>query len=309
MTHSLPVAITGASGFLGVHLVEAFLEDGTEVIAAVRNPARLAARIVHPRLVPRTADLEDVDALRRAFSGAHTVVANAALGSNMGPDHAYFATNVEGAKRTIQAAIEADVSHVIYVSTVAVYVPRLRRHLDEQAPRRQHAPAWLDPTRLTTDHRYSHTKTLAEEAVRSLAAQHGLQLTILRPGPIYGSRDDRFTARLLQSLRHSIRVVPSVGIPLVHARDVANVAVQARIRGLRAPLPNPAYNLAGPPVALDHVHRRLRAISGVGGSVLTLPVPVWAGFDTSRATADLSFQNRDLDDGLREVWMRHSSDR
>lgn len=307
MTQGNTVAITGASGFLGVHLVEAFLAQGASVIAAVRNPARLAERVSHPHLQARTADLRDLDALRAAFAGVHTVVANAALGSKMGPDDAYFATNVEGAKRTVQAAIEAGVSHLLYISTVAVYVPRLRTHLDEDAPRRQRAPSWLDPTRLTTDHRYSHTKTLAEEAVRALAAEHALRLTILRPGPIYGSRDDRFTARLLRSLRGGLRVVPSVGIPLVHARDVADVAVQAFVQGAQQPLPSAVYNLAGPPVALDHVHRRLRVVSGVGGTVLTLPVPAWAGFDTTRAARDLGFRNRDLDDGLREVWAHHGT--
>lgn len=298
------VALTGATGFLGRHLAAAARDAGLRVIAVVRDPDRARAALLDTGLAEevRRADLGEPDALAAAFAGVDVVLANAALGSWSGDADLYLRTNLDGTRNTIHAAARADVPRVVQVSTVAVYRPRLRHMLDEGAPRRDKDPPIFDPTRLTTDIRYSRTKTLAEDAARAAAQEHSLDLRIVRPGPIYGSHDTRFTARLVGSLRRPVVIQPTVGVPLVHARDVADATVEAARRTLPS---GAAWNLAGPPVPLAEVHRTLRRLASRDGLVISLPVPLWAGFDCSAAERDLAFRNRPLEEGLAEVLAHH----
>ncbi|MEO1268790.1 MAG: NAD-dependent epimerase/dehydratase family protein [Myxococcota bacterium] len=78
----------------------------------------------------------------------------------------------------------------------------------------------------------------------SRADEFDLHLTTLRPGPVYGERDPKLTERPLTGLDRRIAVLPTAGIPLVHARDVADAAVHALDRPESIGQP---YSLAGPP--------------------------------------------------------------
>lgn len=62
-----------------------------------------------------------------------------------------------------------------------------------------------------------------------------------------------------------------------------------------------AYNLAGPPTSPVDVLASLRRLTGRGPRVLPLPVPLWVGYDTGRARAELGFVCRPLDESLAEV--------
>ncbi len=291
------VAITGATGFLGRHLTEAFLDAGHHVIAAVRSPDR-ARQQFGDTVEVRRADLGSRADLARAFADADIVIANAALGSRSGPDDAYVRTNIEGTENTVHAAVDAGVRRLVQVSTVAVYRARLFTLLDENAAWRDDVEGGADLSKLTTDPRYSRTKTSAERRARELADELGLDMVVVRPGPIYGSGDSRFTARLRRTVERGISLAPTAKLPLVHARDVADAIVAAAVvEGVVGR----AYNLAGPPVSLYRATRALRRHAG--GRALILPVwaPLWAGYDSSAAARDLGFTTRTVDDGMREV--------
>lgn len=292
-----PIAITGATGFLGSHLVDAFRDRGIPVRAVVRRP-QAAARLRETGCEVARADVLDQDALTEAFAGCRAVIANAALGSNQGDLDAMQRVNVQGVENTLRACSVAGVRRVGLVSSVAVYRSRLWRPMAEDAPptptdRRRFA--WRD---LTTDWRYSLTKSRGEALAWRLAGELDLELTALRPGPVYGPRDPKLSARLLQALERSVVFLPTVGLPLVHARDVADAMVAA--------LDEPrsvgrAYNLAGPPVSLARLVGTLGRVAGTGPRVLPIPVPAWVAFDCRRAEAELGFSPRPLEQGLRSL--------
>lgn len=68
----MKIAIIGATGFVGLRLVEEALNRGHEVTAIARNPEKLA--ITHPRLTVKALDVFEKDVLAKALAG-HLAVA------------------------------------------------------------------------------------------------------------------------------------------------------------------------------------------------------------------------------------------
>ncbi|PKN55502.1 MAG: hypothetical protein CVU56_21180 [Deltaproteobacteria bacterium HGW-Deltaproteobacteria-14] len=291
------VAVTGATGFVGSHIALALAARGAGVVGVVRTPAK--GRWMEPRGVSCVpGDLTDRASLERAFVGVDAVVSNAALGSRQGDMADFERVNCDGVANLFDATHAAGVPRVVHISTVAVYRTRLYRAMGEDTRPYDTAQRRFNWNDLTTDWRYSRTKTLAERIAWERAEQHGLALTCLRPGPVYGSRDPKATADLVRSLARKVRLAPTVGVPWVHAGDVAQATGSA--------LTNPAsighsYTLAGPPVSLWRVLRALKRELGGGGWIVPLPVPIWVRFDTRAAARDLGFTPRPIDVGVAEA--------
>lgn len=291
------VAITGASGFLGHHLTVNALKAGWEVRAVVRNPKKaeplreLGAQI-------HKADLGEPEAMSEAFDGCDAVISNAALGSWQGELAAYMKVNVQGAQNVMDAVCAAKVGRVVWISSVAVYRTRLWKAMDEDTDGYDTAKRRFNWTDLTTDWRYSRTKTLAEDLAWTHAKTSGVSLTCLRVGPLYGSKDPKLTQRYLRAASRKVVFAPTVGVPQVHAEDVALAAVKALST---AESEGKSYNLAGEPTSPYQVHHTLKRLRGHGPTIFPVPLPLSVRYDCSRAQRDLDFSSRSLESGLREV--------
>lgn len=112
------IAITGASGFVGGHLLRAARADGWQVAGIVRSEA--AAQAV------RAAGGEPFRALEAGLAGAAVAVHLAQIGSERGGE-TYEAVNVEGTHRLIAAARAAGVRRIVYFSGLGVAHYGLRR--------------------------------------------------------------------------------------------------------------------------------------------------------------------------------------
>lgn len=293
----MTIAVTGATGFVGGHIAQALATAGASVRGVARRPDAAPWLAALPGVHFARADLADPEALAAAFAGADAVVANAALGSYQGTLDDFVRTNVAGTENTLRAAAAAGVRRVVYISTVAVYATVINRAMTEDQPRygpRRRLFSW---THLGTDWRYCVSKLAAEERAWALATELGLALTVLRPGPVYGSRDPKWTARLLRSVQRPLVFAPTVGIPAVHAGDVANAVVAA----LGAPASEGrAYSIAGPPTPLADIVGGLARMGG-RARVVRVPVPVWVGYATDAAARDLGFRACPLEEGLIEA--------
>lgn len=290
------VAITGATGFLGRHLVRELTAAGHHVVGVVRDPGRAGDLGVDLA----RADLTDVPALTDAFAGCDAVIANAALSPGWKKPSAaqYEEANVNGARSHLDAARDAGIRRVVWISTVAVYRTSVRRALAEDAERIDPENPRFDWNHLTTDPGYTRSKAIAERLAWARAATDGLALTALRPGPIYGPGDPKLTARYARMLRWPVAPAPTARLPHVHAADVALAAVGA--------LGNPdsagrAYNVTGAPISPAAFLRLWRDAQGGRARILPIPVPIRVAFDDSAARRDLGWTPRSVADAVRSM--------
>jgi nucleoside-diphosphate-sugar epimerase len=179
--------VTGGSGFLGSHLVEALVARGEHVRALVR-PTSNTAHLETLGVELAYGDLTDLPSLRAATLGIERVYHCAALAADWGPWAAFRAANVSGVRHLLQVALEAGVARFVHVSTTDVY-GHPDRPVDETAP--YHLRGWP----------YGDTKIEGERLVWAYYHGHGLPVTVVRPGNLYGPRSVSFVLEIVALLQ------------------------------------------------------------------------------------------------------------
>ena len=287
------VAVTGASGFVGRALVRQLAAAGHEPIAVCRTPAKAADLGVELR----GADLRDAEQLRVAFEGCDAVVANAALvpGHKRPSEAEFVADNVTGAQNHLEATVANGIRRVVWISTIAVYRTRLFVPQDEDSPQIDpENPRW-DWNNLTTHPMYARSKAMAERQVWAFASANGLELTVLRPGPVYGPGDDKLTGRYARTLIRPVVTGATVEAPHVHVDDVALAAVLS--------LGTPAstgrvYNLGGSAISPYRFLRTWRDALGWSKPVLPVLLPLRVRLDDRRAQHELGWRPRTIEQAM-----------
>lgn len=181
------ILVTGATGFLGSHVVGALLgaPGAAPVRALLRAPdPGFAARFPAVEIV--RGDLLDVDALAAAAAGATAVVHLAS--KNVDRDGSGFGVNAKGTEALCRAAVAAGVRRLLYVSSVGVYGHGAHRDADENTP--------VEP-----DTPFSASKAAAERAVLARHEDGELAATILRHRFVYGEGDASVLPRLMRAAR------------------------------------------------------------------------------------------------------------
>jgi nucleoside-diphosphate-sugar epimerase len=223
MTRDRVVAVTGATGFLGLHLVVTLAQAG----ARIRILARRAAvhdlwRGIPLDIVP--GSLDDAAALDRLAAGADAIIH--AAGLIKARDRAgFWHVNRDGTRAMAEAARRhAPAARFILVSSLAAREP------------------------LLSD--YAASKRASEEAARALYGEAPDRLVIIRPPMIYGPWD-RETLTLFKAASRAIVPVFGAGrMAILHVADaagaIARLALGAGAPGLYALAdPNPAgYGMA-----------------------------------------------------------------
>lgn len=219
--------VTGANGFLGRHVVDALLKRGIEVRALVRPATRLDALGWPSAVDVFRADLRTSRELNTAFDGVDVLIHLAAVVS--GGEDAQFAGTVAGTERLLDAMAEGSCRRMILCSSFSVYnYSATHGTLDESSPIHKAEQVY-------TRDGYTIAKWWQERVTRQRVEKHGWDLTVLRPGFIWG-RDHGYVSALGQEIgRHHLVIGPMTRLPLTHVVNCADVfalaATDTRARG------------------------------------------------------------------------------
>ncbi|MDH3301049.1 MAG: NAD(P)-dependent oxidoreductase [Acidimicrobiia bacterium] len=173
--------ITGATGFVGRAVVAEALRRGHEVVAVVRPASARSIVDTAPTdavLTEARVDLRSPDGLTESLRGADSVIHLAAAKS--GDFYTQFAGTVVATENLLAAMAEAGVDQLVAISTFSVYdylAMPTGSLLNEESP--------LDTDPALRDE-YARTKLIQERLYRDFGAVPDHDVTILRPGMIYG---------------------------------------------------------------------------------------------------------------------------
>jgi dihydroflavonol-4-reductase len=226
--------VTGASGFIGSHVVKLLCAEGVRVRALVQKGVPLANLDGLP-IEQVEGDLLDAQSLQRALEGCDTVFHLAAIFAYWLPDPTLmYRVNVEGTIQLLTAAKAAGVRKVVHTSSIAAIGTRTGElPADESTPFNN----WD-----TADH-YVISKYVGElEALKFNAA--GLPVVIVNPAFPFGANDIAPTPTGVLIQRYVSGKNPFVfrgGFNIVDVRAVARGHWLAALKGR----PGERYILGG----------------------------------------------------------------
>ncbi|HZS79312.1 MAG TPA: NAD(P)H-binding protein [Ktedonobacteraceae bacterium] len=255
------ILVTGASGYIGRHLVARLVQEGEKPRCLVRNVKRAASILPAAGIELVQGDTTQLASLETAVQGVETIVHAAFLTADRkeSAPHQYEKTNVEGTANLIQAAKKAGVRRIIEISGLG--------------------------TRPDKPGSYMQGRYLAEQMLK----ESGLDWTIIQPSVLFG-KDAPFI-KGLTDLIHTSPVVPLIGggkiqLQPIYVEDVVTVILHV----LREPerTRNKTYTIGGPEyytftqvidLLLHTMHaKRLKApaprlLVGVGAAVMEAVLP------------------------------------
>ena len=185
----MKVFVTGATGFIGRHLVRRLVKEGHEVTCLVRKSSSVAElEALGMRLV--TGDVNDREALRIGMRGCDWLFHLANLYTMWEPHPERFQRiNVEGTRAVLETALDVGVGKVVYVCTVAVFgKPAASPFTENDRP----GPALFS--------QYARTKAEADAIAWDLYERCGLPLTVLYPAIVLGASDDKASGHYIQDI-------------------------------------------------------------------------------------------------------------
>lgn len=210
----MKVAVTGASGHVGINLCRQLTIQGDEVsVLAHKNFDKLTGLNVE---IIR-GDLFDHESLLHLFEGVEVVFHLAAkIAIDQKDTDAVFRTNVEGTANVIEACKSAGVKKLVHFSTI--HTLQSFDQLNEN-----------NPLVARSNFVYEHSKADAERLVVAAAAE-GLDAVILNPTAIIGPYDYQpsyLGQALIKIYRNQLPMLVPGGYDFVDVRDVADAAIKA----------------------------------------------------------------------------------
>ncbi|HWL41073.1 MAG TPA: complex I NDUFA9 subunit family protein [Gemmatimonadaceae bacterium] len=241
----LPVLVTGAAGFVGIHTCRELARNGWRVRALVRDPAKAMARLGQLPLEFRVGDVRDASALRSALSGCGAVVHLAAIAIER-KGESYAQSNTAATERLISAARAENVDRVIFMSQ--------------------------NGADAGSRYAFLRSKGVAQDSVKS----SGLRWTILRPSVIFGPEDEfvNVLGRLIR-LTPQVFPLPGGGTARFQPIGVDDVAKVVRLSLDKKTTVGRTYDLGGSvPLTLREMTERILSAMGTTRRLVPVPIPM-----------------------------------
>jgi len=178
------ILITGASGFVGRHLIPDLIQPSLHIVAAIRKPQPLAPNFTYVTVGDISGSTEwsetllDVDVIIHLAARAHVI-----NDSVSDPEAEFYKTNTVATENLVRQAITCGVKHFIFMSSVGAMATLSDCPLIESSPCLPETP-------------YGKSKLQAEQAIERLCNHSPMTWTIIRSPLVYGPGNPGNMARL-----------------------------------------------------------------------------------------------------------------
>ncbi len=258
------ILVTGATGFLGHHLIPQLQQANYKIRALVRPSSNITFLQQAGVELAYANDITAAAAVQKAVQGCTAVVHAAGLFRFWGKREWFWQTNVQGTETMLAAAQKAGVQRFVHISTIAVVGKTPAGEITETTPCQP-----LDE--------YQESKLAAENAARTAWQQHGLPVIVLRPGAFYGpwgryAFNRLFFEEPLRGWRIKIHGGRHITFP-VFVPDVAQGVVLALSRGQSGEV----YNISGRSHSHNEINQIVSDLAGISRWRLNVPKPLVLG--------------------------------
>lgn len=253
--NTTPLFVTGATGFLGKHLLPILLDSGIPLRLLVRDRSKI---VLPPKADVNLVqgDLADPPSVRAALQGCRAVLHAGALFRFWGSAQQFEQTNLQGTRNLLEAAQSiGGIERFIHISTIAVI---------GKTPTNE---VITEETACLPQDNYQRSKYAAEQ----LALHSALPVIVLRPGAFYGPGSTYGFNRLfigepLSGWRVQVDGGKHIIFP-VYVRDVARAALLALDYGSTGQI----YNICDDAVSHAQVNALVSHLAGISAWRLNVP--------------------------------------
>ncbi len=244
--------VTGASGFIGSHVVQCLLEQGVEVRALLRRGDPMN-NLYGLDIEVFEGDLLDAESLRSCMQGCDTLFHLAAIYAYWLPDPAVmYRVNIHGSCQLMEMALELGVEKVVHTSSIAALGAKEGETSADEST--------LFNDWLTADH-YVLSKYMADLEVQRFV-HRGLNLCVVNPTFPFGTNDIAPTPTGVLVQRYVSGKNPvwlPGGLNVAYVRDIARGHVLAAQKGR----PGERYILGGHNMTYEAFGREICRLAGV----------------------------------------------
>lgn len=258
----MPTLVTGATGFLGSHIVRKLAGRGEKVRILLRRSSK-TVNIDDIDVEKVYGDVTDMESVRKAIEGCDTLYHTAGVVSFKQADYKKMEdVNVGGTNNVFTAAMEAGIKKAVYTSSIAAIGLKPGKEVaDENTP--------FDPE--GTDIEYILSKYRAEqEALRFV--EKGLPLVIVNPSLVIGAGDVYVSTSgiILWYCKRRLPGYTDGGINLVDAEDVAEGHLLAAEKGRIGE----KYILSNRNITIKELFEVMEKVTGIPRPKLKIPYPL-----------------------------------
>jgi len=256
--------VSGATGFLGGHLLSRLREKGFRVRALARRTSDIAG-LVRSGVDIIEGDVADQQSLRRAMAGQQLVFHTAGKVSDWGLRQEFWQANVEGTANVIAACQEARVKRLVHISSLTVLgLPRSGVRVNEQTP-----------IAIAARDFYTSSKIAGERLVREAHGVNGLETVVIRPGVIWGPGDTTILPRMAALLRRGRLILIGRGANHLGLSHVENLSQGLILAALTPAAAGQIFHITdGEEVTAREAFSVMAAALGLAPPRFALPFPL-----------------------------------
>lgn len=247
----MKIFITGATGYIGNVLALKLANSNHIVHALVRNPGE-AKNLEHSNIRLFKGDIKDIDSIKKAMEGCEQVFHLASFARLWArPSDIFYEINVEGTRNILEAALETNVSKLVYTSSTAVFGNSIKEPLSEN-----------DPRTIGFNSDYDLSKCMAEKLVLDYVAK-GLKALIVNPSRVYGPGIETYSnvfTRFLKALLKR-KLIPFPSCPEIVANySYVHDVVEGHLLAMKYGKAGERYILGGENVSYGQLFRVVREL-------------------------------------------------
>ncbi len=260
----MKVFLTGGTGFIGAHLINALLAKGDEVHTLARSPEKAKA-IEKPGVKIFKGNILSIESILKAMEGCQQVYHLAGNASIYEKDPSrYFTINVDGTKNVMDAALKLGVKKMVFTSSAGVIGPSVGGVVTENKVRE-----------IDFFNEYESSKAKAEDIVKSYVSEKNLNAVIVMPTRVYGHYLHGESASVSLLIKKYIagnwKIIPGDGTKVGNYVHIDNV-VEGHILAMEKGNTGESYILGGVNHSYNEFFKILKDVSGLDYKLFKTPI-------------------------------------